>query len=157
MRKKFAELLYDKMSLDPKIVLITGDLGYGLWDKIKMDYPNRFFNVGSAEQFMIGMSVGMAMEGKIPFAYSITPFLLYRPFEFIRNYLHKDQIPVNLIGGGRDDDYGSLGYSHWAKEDRNIITNFDIESFWPEDESSLEEAFSSIVTNNKPSYLNLRR
>lgn len=157
MRKKFAELLYAKMSLNPKIVLITGDLGYGLWDKIKLDYPDRFFNVGSAEQFMIGMSTGMAMEGKIPFAYSITPFLLYRPFEFIRNYLHKDQIPVKLIGGGRDDDYGSLGYSHWAKEDRDIIGNFEIDSFWPEDESSLDEAFSSIVTNNKPSYLNLRR
>ena len=69
------------MSANEDIVVLTGDLGYGLWDKIRIDYPDRFWNVGSSEQLMMGMASGMAMDGKIPFVYSITPFLLYRPFE----------------------------------------------------------------------------
>jgi transketolase C-terminal domain/subunit len=55
---------------------------------------------------MIGAATGMAMEGKIPVVYSITPFLLYRPFVFLRNYLHHENIPVKLVGGGRNKDYG---------------------------------------------------
>ena len=86
MRKHFASLLHEEMSKNKDIYLITGDLGYGLWDKIRDDYPDRFFNVGSSEMAMMGMGIGLAMEGKIPFVYSITPFAIYRPFEMIRNY-----------------------------------------------------------------------
>ena len=85
MRRHFSELLHKEMSRNKDIILLTGDLGYGLWDKIRLDYSNRFYNVGSSEQLMLGMAAGAAMEGKIPIVYSITPFLLYRPFEFIRN------------------------------------------------------------------------
>ena len=88
MRKTFSKYLYDEMAVNPDIYLVTGDLGYGLWDKIRLDFSNRFYNVGSAEQLMMGSAVGLAMEGKIPVVYSITPFLLYRPFELIRNYLN---------------------------------------------------------------------
>ena len=101
MRKEFAKILHQEMSSNEDIVVLTGDLGYGLWDKIKIDYPDRFWNVGSSEQLMMGMASGMAMDGKIPFVYSITPFLLYRPFEFIRNYVDHEKLPVKLIGGGR--------------------------------------------------------
>ncbi len=105
MRKYFSELLYNEMAVNPDIVLLTGDLGYGLWNKIRLDFKSRFYNVGSSEQLMLGMASGMAMEGKIPIVYSITPFLLYRPFEFIRNYVDHEKLPVKLVGGGRDKDY----------------------------------------------------
>ena len=118
MRKIFAEVLFKKMSQNENIILLTGDLGYGLWDKIKINYPDRFYNFGSAEVLMMGAAVGMALERKIPFVYSITPFLIYRPYELIRNYLDHEKIPVKLIGGGRDRDYGNLGFSHWAEEDK---------------------------------------
>ena len=108
MRKHFSKLLHDKMAENEDIVLITGDLGYGLWDRIKIDYGDRFYNVGSSEQLMTGMAVGMAFEGKIPVVYSITPFLLYRPFELVRNYINHEKVPVKLVGGGRDKDYGHL-------------------------------------------------
>ena len=97
MRKIFAEKLYDKMKVNEDIYLITGDLGYGLWDKIRDDFPKRFFNVGSSEMAMMGMGIGLAMEGKIPFVYSITPFAIYRPFEMIRNYIDHEKIPVNIM------------------------------------------------------------
>ena len=69
MRKLFSELLHNEMSRDERIVLITGDLGYGLWDRIWIDYSDRFYNVGSAEQLMVGMACGFAMEGMKPIVY----------------------------------------------------------------------------------------
>src|SRR5574343_6428 len=104
MRRLFADLLYEEMRLDDRIVLLTGDLGYGMWDKIRDTYSDRFFNVGSAEQLLIGSAVGLALENKIPICYSVTSFLLYRPFEFIRNYLNHEKIPVKLLGGGLNKD-----------------------------------------------------
>ena len=147
-----------ELAKNKDIVVLTGDLGYGLWDRIRIDYQDRFFNVGSSEQLMMGMASGMAMEGKIPVVYSITPFLLYRPFEFIRNYVDHEKLPVKLIGGGRDRDYGYLGFSHWAEEDRNIIGNFkNIKMLHPTNELQMEEQFAIILDKTIPVYMNLKR
>jgi len=64
MRRDFAKMLHREMSTNPDIYLITGDLGYGLWDQVRDDYPDRFFNVGSSEMAMMGMAIGLAMERK---------------------------------------------------------------------------------------------
>lgn len=158
MRKLFSNLLYDEMAVNDKIVVLTGDLGYGLWDKIKLDYPDRFYNVGSAEQLMLGIATGMAMEGKIPIAYSITPFLLYRPFELIRNYLNHEGVPVKLVGGGRDKDYGYLGFSHWAEDDKDIMACFkNIKTLHPGHETELRNIFSSFIDDPTPQYLNVSK
>jgi transketolase len=156
MRKEFASLLHSEMSLNENIILLTGDLGYGLWDKIKIDYPDRFFNTLSSEQLMMGMASGLAMDGKIPIVYSITPFAIYRPFEFIRNYLHHEQIPVKILGGGRDKDYGYLGFSHWAEEDIDILSVLNnIKLYKPKEFST--NIFKEFLYNNCPSYLNLSK
>ena len=158
MRKKFSSLLHDKMAVDDRIVLLTGDLGYGLWDKIRIDFPDRFYNVGSSEQLMLGMSVGLAMDGKIPVVYSITLFLLYRPFELIRNYLDHEKIPVKLVGGGRDKEYGYLGFSHWAHDDKKIMSCFsNIKTSHPKDESSMIKMFNSFIDDPTPHYLNVSK
>jgi transketolase len=160
MRKEFSEVLHEFMSRDRKIILLTGDLGYGLWDKIKIDYPDRFYNVGSSEQLMMGIATGLAMEDKIPVVYSITPFLLYRPFEFIRNYVDHERWPIKLVGAGRDKDYGYLGFSHWAEEDKQIMSCFkNIKSYWPESIEEMRENAELIFHKEPhiPSYLNLRR
>jgi transketolase len=156
MRKEFASLLHSEMSVNENIILITGDLGYGLWDKIKIDYPDRFYNVLSSEQLMIGMASGLAMEGKIPIVYSITPFAIYRPFEFIRNYLHNECIPVKILGGGRNKDYGYLGFSHWAEEDINILSNFSNIKLYKPKEFTFD-IFKEFIYNNSPSYFNLSK
>ena len=146
------------MSKNPDIVLLTGDLGYGLWDKIRLDFGSQFYNVGSAEQLMLGAAVGLAMEGKIPIVYSITPFLLYRPFELIRNYLDHELIPVKLVGGGRDKDYGYLGFSHWAEDDKKIVGSFsNVEQHHPETKEELESMFENFINISTPQYLNLKR
>ena len=156
MRKEFASFLHGEMSYNEKIVLLTGDLGYGLWDQIKIDYPDRFYNVMSSEQLMIGTAVGLAMEGFIPIVYSITPFLIYRPFELLRNYLDHENIPVKLVGGGRDKDYGYLGFSHWAEEDIKVLSIFkNIELFKPK--KLKNDMCKDFLYNGQPSYLNLSR
>lgn len=158
MRRLFANLLHQEMKKNQDIVLLTGDLGYKLWDQIKTDFPERFINPGSAEQLMVGMSVGLSLEGKIPVIYSITPFLLYRPFEIIRNYANHEKIAIKLVGGGRNRDYGVAGYTHWAEEDSlvmkalpNIITNY------PETDEQMASLFLNFLYDKKPHYLNLRK
>ena len=146
------------MGKDDRLFLITGDLGYGLWDKIKIDFPDRFQDFGSSEQLMVAAACGLATEGFIPVVYSITPFVLYRPYEFIRNYVNHEKIPVKLLGGGRDKDYGYLGFSHWAEDDRTMINNFDnITGYWPEKIKDLEQIVDKYLFDGKPNYLNLKR
>ena len=144
------------MNKDSRIRLITADLGYGLWDRIKIDYPDRFYNVMSSEQLMIGLAVGMSMEKLLPVCYSITPFLLYRPFELIRNYINHENFNVKLVGGGRDQDYGYLGFSHWAEDDESIMSNFkNIKIHKPE--NITEEIMHDFLFDHNPSYLNLKK
>ena len=158
MRKQFSQRLHEEMSINKDIFVLTGDLGYGLWDRIRIDYSNRFYNVGSSEQLMIGMAAGLAMDGKIPVVYSITPFLLYRPFEFIRNYVNHEKLPVKLIGGGRGRDYGYLGFSHWAEEDLEIMKNFkNIKTLHPQTVDEMNENFNLVIDKQTPLYINLRR
>jgi len=158
MRKQFAQLLFEAMSTNKDIYLVTGDLGYGLWDQIRDTYPDRFYNVGSSEMAMMGMGVGLAMEGKIPFVYSITPFAIYRPFEMIRNYLDHEKIPVNVVGGGRNQDYGYLGFSHWSEDDVKFMPKFEsIKSFWPHTEEDLKQSLEFSLTRERATYINLKR
>ena len=146
------------MSQDEKIVVLTADLGYGLLDNIRKDYSDRFYNTASSEQLMIGMAVGYALENKIPICYSISPFVLYRPFEFVRNYLNHEKIPVKLVGGGRNRDYGYLGFSHWADDDLKIYSAFEnIKLYKPDDELKLIDIYSEFIYNTQPAYLNLKK
>lgn len=154
----FAYELHQQMSKNKKIFLLTGDLGYGMFNAIRDDFPDRFVNVGAAEQSLVGLGVGLAMSGKIPFCYSITPFLLYRPFETIRNYINGENIPVKLIGGGRDRDYEIDGFSHNAEDDRRVIELFThIISFWPETKEEVPDLVKSAIKYKDPFYINLRR
>ena len=156
MRRDFAKLLLTEMEENEKIVVLTADLGYGLLDNIRNTFPTRFFNIGSSEQLMIGSAAGMALEGKIPICYSITPFLIFRPFEFIRNLMNHDGIPVKLVGGGRNRDYGYLGFSHWAEDDIDHMSVFkNIKLYKPTNVNCLVDCYKEFLYNGNPSYLNL--
>jgi transketolase len=158
MRKDFNKILLQEMHKNKNIYFITADLGYGLWDEVRSSFPDRSFNVMSSEQLMIGTAVGIALEKKIPVCYSITPFILYRPFEFIRNYLDHEKIPVKLIGGGRNKDYGYLGFSHWAEDDEKIMKCFEnIKFYKPQDIEELQQQTLTLLYNNLPCYMNLKK
>ena len=156
MRGKFVDLLYKEMEKDEKIVIIIGDVGFGFFDELIEQFPKRVSNPGASEQLMMGMASGMAMEGYVPIVYSITPFILFRPFEFIRNYLNHEKIPVKIVGVGRDEDYGTLGFTHYASDDIIIENSFsNIKIFKPETEEDLD--VNLFLSHKGPAYLNLKR
>ena len=158
MRKIFVEFLLDKMKEDKNTILLSGDLGYGLFDSIRKLYPEQFYNFGSSELTMVTAACGMVLEGKKVYCYSITPFILWRPFEAIRNYLDKETIPVKLIGGGRDKDYGYLGFSHWGDDDLLFMANFQkIISRKPCDDNTLLSTLEEAHYSDRAYYINLKK
>lgn len=158
MRKRFGELIRQAMDQDPRIWLLSGDLGFGVLDSARNAHPDRFCNVGAAEQLMLGAAVGLAHSGKIPVCYSITPFVIFRPYEYLRNYLDHEQCPVKLVGAGRDRDYGHLGFSHWADDAQRALDVFpNIKQYMPDSEPGLESIWAEWLYSDSASYLNLRR
>ena len=146
------------MEVDDSLVVLLGDLGYGLFDDLREKFPDRCINFGASEQLMIGAAAGMAMSGKIPICYSITPFLLYRPFEFIRNYLQEEGLVVKLVGSGRDKDYKDAGYTHHSVEAESILNQLPrIEKFFPQDELQLTQQINSFVYSKNPAFMSLRK
>lgn len=162
-RGYFAFELYQYMQADLDIWVITGDLGFGMWDRIRDDFPDRFVNVGAAEQSMMGVAVGLALMGKKPFVYSITTFLLFRPFETIRNYIDHEKIPVRLVGSGRDKDYKHDGFSHWSEDITDIfgtgknLLYHNIADLWPQKNEEVPKMVNRMVKVNKPWFISLRR
>ena len=146
------------MEVDDSLFILLGDLGYGLFDDLREKFPDRCINFGASEQLMIGAAAGMAMSGKIPICYSITPFLLYRPFEFIRNYLQEEGLAVKLVGSGRDKDYKDAGYTHHSVEAESILNQLpNIEKFFPQDELQLTQQMNSFVYSKNPAFMSLRK
>jgi transketolase len=159
MRKTFAQLLTKFITQEQRAYFLTADLGYKLFDNVLSSFPTRSYNVGAAEQLMLGAAVGLALDGNcIPICYSITPFLLYRPFEIIRNYINYENLPVKLIGSGRDRDYIHDGFSHWAEDDKNVLNLFpNIEVVHPSSPEHLVDIFLDLMYLDKPVYINLKR
>jgi len=157
-RGYFAGSLYNVMLYNPNVWLLLGDLGYGMFDKIRESFPERVLNCGAAEQSMLGMAVGLAQEGKIPFVYSITSFLLYRGFETLRTYINYEGIPVKLIGSGRNRDYEIDGVSHWSEDARLLLSVLGgINTYWPKDKEEVPELVEKITVSGFPDFLSLVR
>lgn len=158
MRTEFANELHQAMKSDSRVFLLIGDVGFGILDTIRKDFPTRAINVGSSEQLLIGAGVGLALQGMIPVCYSITPFLILRPFEFIRNYLEEEGIGVKLVGSGRDDDYKEAGYTHHAQDIPQIISAFSkIKQYYPSTQQDLILQFNEFLYSDSPAFLSLSR
>jgi len=158
MRKECMNLLLAEMVENQDIIVLTADLGFGLLDQIQNSFPERFHNVGAAEQLMIGAGIGLAESGKIPVCYSMSSFVLYRPFEFLRNYVNAECVPVKLIGSGRDKDYSHDGLSHWAHDDEQVLAALpNIKIYKPKSIEELEHSWPDFINSPEPAYLNLTR
>ena len=157
-RKAFAALLEVEMARTDSVHLITADLGFGVLDNVRTRFPERAYNTGAAEQLMLGIACGLGDCGLVPVCYSITPFLLYRPFEFLRTYVNHESIPVKLVGCGRDKDYSHDGISHWAEDDERVLAALpNIRIFKPSDDHELELIWREFIFSEGPAYLNLQR
>lgn len=165
MRKEFFDCLYEHMKKDQDIILVVGDLGFGLADKIKDQLPHQFINVGAAEQAGADICVGLALADKKPYFYSITTFLLYRAFETVRTYINHERLNIKLIGSGRDFDYLHDGISHWSVDafklfdwiggEAPIFRN--IRPFWPDNKTEISKIVEIMVETKDPCFLSLKR
>ncbi len=123
MRNKFADVFYDLGKENDKLCIVVADISpAGSIAKFRSEFPDRFVNTGVAEQIMIGMCAGLAQRGMRPFAYTIATFTLYRPFEFVRDDLCYQNLPVTIVGIGGGVTYSTLGGTHHAQEDIGIAT-----------------------------------
>lgn len=122
MRKAFVNKLTQLVSKNKDIYLLTGDLGFSVFDEFKKNYPDNYLNVGVSESNMIGMAAGLALAGKQVFVYSIIPFVTLRCLEQIRNDLCYQRLPVKIIGVGEGLSYGTAGATHHALEDIAIMS-----------------------------------
>jgi transketolase len=124
LRKAFIDALSDLAAADERVILLTGDLGFMVMEPFRARFPDRFINVGVAEQNMIGLATGMAEAGFRPYTYSIATFASLRPFEFIRNGPVLHHLPVRMVGMGMGFEYGHGGPSHYALEDIGALRTF---------------------------------
>ena len=156
MRDSFIERLSQMAARDPRVVLITGDLGFGVFNDYRKNFPKQFLNVGVAEQNMIGIATGMALEGHVVYTYSIANFSFMRCLEQIRNdaAYHEANVNVVCIGGGFS--YGALGISHHATEDLAIMRSLPgVDVVSPCDVWETVEATEAIAATPGVSYLRL--
>ena len=109
MRYAFGKTLAELIKKDKSIYLLACDIGFGIFDTLRKECPNHFINTGIAEQATIGLASGMAMEGLKPLIYTITPFLLERPYESIKLNVMQQNTNVKLVSYG---DYPDLGPTH---------------------------------------------
>jgi transketolase len=121
VRNTFSEALYEEACRNSKICIVVADISpAGSMAKFGKEFPDRFVNVGVAEQSMIGICAGLALKGMQPFAYTIATFSLYRPFEMVRDDLCYQNLPVTVVGMGAGVIYASLGGTHHSQEDITI-------------------------------------
>lgn len=156
MRTEFIKKLEELAGKNPDLFLITGDLGFGVLDRFAANHPRQYLNVGVAEQNMIGIAVGMALEGRRVFVYSIGNFPTLRCLEQIRNDAIYHQANVNIVSIGGGFSYGALGFSHHATEDLAILRSIPgITVTAPGDLWEAQEATQAIFSHPGPSYLRL--
>ncbi len=154
MRRCFGKVINELAKKDDKIVLIVGDIGYGVFDDFRKENPRKFFNLGICEQSMISFASGMALEGLKPWVYTITPFLIERPFEQIKLDIDQQNVNVNLIGFA---DYPTLGPSHAELDGERLMKLFkNIKPFFPKNSDETESAICQSYKKNGPTFISLK-
>jgi len=156
MRTVFIETLCELAAEDERVWLLTGDLGYSVLERFAGRFPDRYVNVGVAEQNMMGVAAGLARCGKVPFVYSIANFPTFRCLEQIRNdaCYHEANVKIVAVGGGFV--YGAHGYTHHGIEDLAILRALPgMTVVAPADPVEARLATRAIVHAAGPCYLRL--
>ena len=154
MRRKFGKLIDKLAKKDKKIYLLVGDIGYGIFDDFRRNHPKRFLNLGICEQSLIGVAARMSLEGLKPWVYTITPFLIERPFEQIKLDIDQQNVNVKLVGYA---DYPTLGPTHSELNAKKMMKLFkNIYSFFPKSSKETKSIALKCSKNNKPCFISLK-
>ncbi|RMD85746.1 MAG: transketolase [Candidatus Dadabacteria bacterium] len=156
MRNAFADELTKIAAENPKVVLLSGDIGNRLFDPYKRSFPDRFFNCGVAEANMIGVGAGMAMTGMRPVAYTIASFITFRCYEQIKIDLCYHNLPLIIVGVGGGLSYASLGATHHSCEDIAILRALpNMTVLCPGDALEVRSLLREALKEQGPVYLRL--
>ncbi len=154
MRKEFIKTLIELAEKDKNIYLLTGDLGFSVFEEFAKKFPERFINCGVAEQNMAGLAAGLALEGKKPYIYSIIPFITFRCLEQIRNDICYQNLNVKIIGAGAGFSYGTEDFTHYAIEDIAVLRSFpNIIIISPADSIETRELVLQSYKKTQPTYI----
>jgi len=158
VRTAFINKLMEIAEKDKDVYLLTGDLGFSVFEKFAEKFPDRFYNVGIAEQSMIGIAAGLALNGKKVYCYSIIPFVTMRCFEQIRIDLCYQNLNVNLVGVGGGVSYSPAGATHHAIEDVALMRALpNMKVICPGDPFETENAVEQVANIEGPTYIRLNR
>ena len=154
MRRKFGKIIDMLAKKDKKIYLLVGDIGYGIFDDFRKNHPNRFLNLGICEQSLIGVAAGMSLEGLKPWVYTITPFLIERPFEQVKLDIDQQKANVKLVGFA---DYPSLGPTHSELNGKKLMSLMkNIKSYYPKNGTDTKKIITKISKINGPTFVSLK-
>jgi transketolase len=156
MRNAFADEVAKLANEDERVVLLSGDIGNRLFDRLKERAPNRFYNCGIAEANMISVAAGMAICGLRPVAYTITPFITARCLEQIRVDVCYQRMPVIIVGTGSGLSYASLNATHHSCEDiasLRVLPNMTV--LCPGDPSEVRSALRAALKHDGPVYIRI--
>jgi transketolase len=158
MRKAVIHELTELARTDPRLVLLTGDLGFMVIEEFADAHPSRFINMGVAEANMLGVAAGLALEGFRPYCYSIGTFASLRPFEQIRNGAHLHQLQVRVIAVGGGFGYGTAGITHHAVEDVALMRTLPhMRVIAPADDRDAAAAVRTLHAEPGPTYFRLAK
>lgn len=156
MRDKFIKELCVLAAADARIMLVTGDLGFGVLETFERQFPKQYLNAGVAEQNMTGLATGLALEGRVVFTYSIANFPVLRCLEQLRNDAAYHGANVNVVSVGGGFGYGALGFSHHATEDLAVMRSMPATTILaPGCDWEAVEATRALVSKKGVGYLRL--
>lgn len=158
MRPTFVRVLTQLAAEDPNVFLLTGDLGYSVFEDFMTRFPRQYLNVGVAEQNLVGVAAGLALAGKKVFVYSIATFATMRCYEQIRNDVAYQNLPVFVIGSGSTFSYSTFGCTHFPLEDlgiMRILPNMLVTS--PGDPHEVEAITRQMYTRGGPAYMRIAK
>lgn len=156
MRTAFIETLGELARKDPRIMLLTGDLGFSVMESYASEFPRQYVNVGVAEQNLVGVAAGLGLSGRICFVYSIANFSTFRCLEQIRNDVVYNRAKVKVVAVGGGLAYGPQGYTHHGVEDIAIMRALPgMTVLAPGDPVETRLATIAAVTHDGPCYLRL--
>ena len=156
MRNAFSKTLLELSEKDKNIYLLTGDLGFSVFEDFRQKFPERFINCGIAEQNMTGVAAGLALSGKKVIVYSIIPFITMRCFEQIRNDVCLQNLDVKIVGVGGGLSYGTYYPTHHAIEDLAIMRALpNMTVLVPADPIETALAVKAMIKLKGPAYLRL--
>jgi transketolase len=157
-RREFIDTLIELAERDDKIVLIVPDVGFNYIEEFQKRFPDRFFNLGVTEQSTMVIASGLALSGFRPYVYSMINFIVFRPYEMVRNAIVLHNANIKIIGVKGSEKYKFLGFSHnliHEEEDINVCENMGLKYYLPKSNEEVRKIILETYKISLPCYIRL--